>query len=137
MSTVNTNSAFQATAMKKLDEMQRLLDPRGLALEADQAKAKAKAAEEVSLRGQEGVNLCKASAFQAAAMKKLDEIQRLLDPRGLALEDDQAKVKAAEEVSLRRQEGVNRRKAEAEARDLRRKMEDLERQLAAKTANDE
>jgi len=70
-------------------------------------------------------------------MKKLDEIQRLLDPRGLALEDDQAKVKAAEEVSLRRQEGVNRRKAEAEARDLRRKMEDLERQLAAKTANDE
>ena len=135
MSTVNTNSAFQATAMKKLDEMQRLLDPRGLALEADQAKAKA--AEEVSLRGQEGVNLCKASAFQAAAIKKLDEIQRLLDPRGLALEDDQAKVKAAEEVSLRRQEGVNRRKAEAEARDLRRKMEDLERQLAAKTANDE
>ena len=76
-------------------------------------------------------------AFQATALKKLDGIQRLLDPHGLAQKAEQAKAKATKLESQLKQEGGHRRKAEAEARDLRRKIEDLACQLAPRTAEDE
>ena len=72
--------------------------------------------------------------FQATTSKRLDDLERLLDPNGLAQEVEQAKAKAAEEASLRRQAEADLREAEARLRRAEREKADLERQIAAMSA---